>query len=64
VTIADIPPSESNLILDRINGVLRERFRIYHTTLQFEHVVCETAHGCLVSVEDTGAHHHHHGHVH
>ena len=64
VTIADIPPSESNLILDRINGVLRERFRIYHTTLQFEHVVCETAHGCLVSVEDTGAHHHHHGHAH
>ena len=65
VTIADIPPSESNLILDRINGVLRERFRIYHTTLQFEHVVCETAHGCLVSVEEAEAHHdHHHGHVH
>lgn len=64
ITIADIPPSASNLILDRINGVLRERFRIYHTTLQFEHVVCETAHGCLVSVEDTGAHHHQHGHVH
>jgi cobalt-zinc-cadmium efflux system protein len=63
ITIADIPPSESNLILDRINGALRERFSIYHTTLQFEHVVCETAHGCLVSVEDTGAHHHH-GHVH
>lgn len=66
VTIADIPPSESNLILDRINVALRERFRIYHTTLQFEHVVCETAHGCLVSVEDVTAHehHHHHGHVH
>src|SRR5579875_415595 len=28
ITIADIPPSESNLILDRINAVLRERFRI------------------------------------
>ena len=64
VTIADIPPSESNLILDRINGVLRERFRIYHTTLQFEHVVCEVAHGCLVTVEDVEAHHHHHGHTH
>ena len=60
VTIADIPPSESNLILDRINGVLRERFRIYHTTLQFEHVICETAHGCLVTVEEVDAHHHHH----
>lgn len=65
VTIADIPPSESNRILDRINGVLRERFRIYHTTLQFEHVVCEVAHGCLVSVEDVESHHHHHpGHAH
>jgi cobalt-zinc-cadmium efflux system protein len=64
ITIADIPPSESNLILDRINVVLRERFRIHHTTLQFEHVVCEVAHGCLVSVEQAEDHHHHHGHSH
>jgi len=66
VTIADIPPSESNLILDRINGVLRERFRIFHTTLQFEHVVCETAHGCLQTVEEAAEPHHHHhtGHAH
>ncbi len=62
VTIADIPPSESNRILDRINEVLREQFRIHHTTLQFEHVVCETAHGCLIAVED--AHDHAHGHSH
>ncbi|MGC2618188.1 MAG: cation diffusion facilitator family transporter [Acidobacteriaceae bacterium] len=65
VTIADIPPSESNRILDCINGVLRERFRIHHTTLQFEHVVCETAHGCLQPVDELEAHHHHHhGHAH
>jgi len=64
ITIADIPPSESNLILDRINSLLRERFRIHHTTLQFEHVVCEVAHGCLVSVEEVHDHHHHHGHAH
>jgi cobalt-zinc-cadmium efflux system protein len=65
VTIADIPPSESNRILDRINSVLRERFRIHHTTLQFEHVVCETAHGCLQPVEAMEEHHHHHhGHAH
>ncbi len=63
VTIADIPPSESNRILDRINEVLREKFRIHHTTLQFEHVVCETAHGCLISVEEE-QHHHAHGHPH
>jgi len=62
VTIADIPPSESNRILDRINEVLRDRFRIHHTTLQFEHVVCETAHGCLISVEEE--HEHAHGHAH
>ena len=61
VTIADIPPSESNRILDRINEVLRERFRIHHTTLQFEHVVCETAHGCLIPVDEE---HEHHGHGH
>ncbi len=64
ITIADIPPSESNLILDRINTVLRERFRIHHTTLQFEHVVCEVAHGCLVSIEEAQVHHHFHGHTH
>jgi cobalt-zinc-cadmium efflux system protein len=66
VIIADIPPSESNRILDRINEVLRERFRIRHTTLQFEHVVCETAHGCLIPVEEDRehAHGHTHGHAH
>jgi cobalt-zinc-cadmium efflux system protein len=41
VTIADIPPSESNEILRRINQVLAERFEIRHTTIQFEHAVCE-----------------------
>ena len=64
VIIADIPPSASNLILDRIKLVLRERFFIHHTTLQFEHVDCEVAHGCLVSLEEPEAHHHHHGHAH
>jgi cobalt-zinc-cadmium efflux system protein len=64
VTIADIPPSESNRILDGINEVLRERFRIHHTTLQFEHVVCETAHGCLISVEEEHEHAHAHDHSH
>ncbi|HEX4066780.1 MAG TPA: cation diffusion facilitator family transporter [Acidobacteriaceae bacterium] len=64
VTIADIPPSESNRILDCINGILRDRFRIHHTTLQFEHVVCEVAHGCVMSMEQPEEHHHHHGHAH
>jgi cobalt-zinc-cadmium efflux system protein len=65
VTIADIPPSESNRILDRINIALREQFHIHHTTLQFEHIVCETAHGCLQPVDEAEEHHHHHhGHAH
>jgi cobalt-zinc-cadmium efflux system protein len=64
VTIADIPPSESNRILDRINQVLREQFRIHHTTLQFEHVVCEVAHGCVQPVDEPAIPHHHHGHNH
>ncbi len=67
ITIADIPPSESTRILDNINLVLRERFRIHHTTLQFEHVICEVAHGCLMPVEEHAEHHHHHhsaGHSH
>ena len=46
VTIADIPPSESGEILRRINQVLDERFRISHTTIQFEHVECEVPSQC------------------
>lgn len=65
ITIADIPPSESNRILEDINLVLRDRFRIHHTTLQFEHVICEIAHGCVRAVDEPEEHHHHeHGHVH
>jgi cobalt-zinc-cadmium efflux system protein len=47
VTIADIPPSESAEILRRINLVLTERFQISHTTIQFEHVVCDPAGNCF-----------------
>ncbi len=64
VTIADIPPSESNRIRESINAVLRDRFRIHHTTLQFEHVVCETAHGCLIATEEPHVHDHEHRHSH
>ena len=65
ILIADIPPSESALILEQINGTLRENFHIHHTTIQFEHIGCEVAHGCVMPVEAVGAHaHHHHGHSH
>lgn len=63
VTIADIPPSESNRILEEIRGALGRRFRIHHTTIQFEHAECEVAHGCVMAVDEHESHHHH-GHVH
>ena len=60
VTIADIPLSESNRILERMKHTLSERFHIHHTTLQFEHVECEVAHGCVMPVDEHAGHHHHH----
>ena len=45
VTIADIPPSESACILAKLNHLLREHFQISHTTIQFEHIGCESSGG-------------------
>jgi cobalt-zinc-cadmium efflux system protein len=58
ISIADIPPSASERILrdvkERLHG-----FRIDHTTIQFEHVVCEVAHGCVIPVGESEEEHHH-----
>lgn len=62
VTIADIPPSESALILEKIKLTLRDKFQVHHTTIQFENVECEVAHGCVMPVETVSAHGHHHSH--
>ena len=48
ISIADIPPSASERILREVKDKVRDCFRIYHTTIQFEHVVCDVAHGCVV----------------
>jgi cobalt-zinc-cadmium efflux system protein len=68
ITIADIPPSESARILEQVNGTLRQKFRIYHCTVQFECVECEVAHGCAPPVEtdehDHSGHDHSHAHSH
>ena len=67
VTIADIPPSESNCILVNLNHVLKQHFHISHTTIQFEHIGCEETHGCVVPVAEMASHSshgHHHGHAH
>jgi cobalt-zinc-cadmium efflux system protein len=52
VKIADITTSESDTILRSINDRLGHEFEIHHTTIQFEHEVCETAHGCVGVVTD------------
>lgn len=51
ILIADLPLSESDRILQQVNERLRD-FHINHTTIQFEHVVCEVAHGCVVPVSE------------
>ena len=66
VTIEDIPPSESTVILGKLNHVLKDHFAICHTTLQFENRNCEVLEGCVVPPEEmtgtaaSGHHHHHH----
>jgi cobalt-zinc-cadmium efflux system protein len=68
VTIADIPPSESACILLSLNALLRDRFHIGHTTIQFENAGCQPLEGCVTPPEELGAHDHehahHHGHAH
>jgi cobalt-zinc-cadmium efflux system protein len=65
VLIPEMPLSECSSILDAINCALRDRFRITHTTIQFEIRGCETTHGCSAP-PDLELHdpHHHHGHSH
>jgi cobalt-zinc-cadmium efflux system protein len=48
IRIEDIPPSVSERILREVQQRLRQEFRIEHTTIQFEHVVCDVEHGCVV----------------
>jgi cobalt-zinc-cadmium efflux system protein len=62
ISIADIPPSVSEAILRDVKECLQHDFRIVHTTIQFEHVVCEVAHGCVIPVSESEEHHHHHSH--
>lgn len=58
IAIADIPPSASERILRDVKEVLHHNFRIVHTTIQFENVVCEVAHGCVIPMSEAEHHHH------
>jgi len=59
IAIDDIPPSASERILRDVKERLLAEFRIDHTTIQFEHVQCEVAHGCIIPVGDSEEHHAH-----
>ena len=61
VLIDDVPPSESDAILRGLNGMLAERFHIFHTTVQFEHASCAVSErGCAIPVSPEGHEHHQH----
>ncbi|HEX6803620.1 MAG TPA: cation diffusion facilitator family transporter, partial [Terriglobales bacterium] len=62
VLIEDMPPSASEYILKRINGVLCG-FGIHHTTIQFEHLPCVLSdNGCRMMPDHSHADEHDHGH--
>jgi cobalt-zinc-cadmium efflux system protein len=58
VLIDDMPHSESENILKKLNNVLCG-FGIYHTTIQFEHVPCVLSdHGCNMAADHRHIHQH------
>jgi cobalt-zinc-cadmium efflux system protein len=59
ISIADIPPSVSERILRDVKECLHRDFSIDHTTIQFEHAVCEVAHGCVIPVAESEEEHRH-----
>lgn len=58
ISIADIPPSASERILRDVKERLHREFKIDHTTIQFEHVICEVSHGCVIPVSEEQGHGH------
>jgi cobalt-zinc-cadmium efflux system protein len=58
VGIADVPASESALILARIRAELDAHFQIHHTTIQFELNACEVVDGCVIPASASHSHSH------
>jgi len=58
VAIPDLPLSESEAILRDVQHLLAHKFNIHHTTIQFEHVECDIAHGCIIPVQEGHSHTH------
>jgi cobalt-zinc-cadmium efflux system protein len=59
VLIEDMPPSQSKAILLAVNGILRNKFQIHHTTIQFEHVCCDVFPSNCTSPVLPASHQHH-----
>jgi cobalt-zinc-cadmium efflux system protein len=57
ISIADIPPSASERILLAVKQRLHDQFQIDHTTIQFEHVLCDVASGCVIPGREAEHHH-------
>ncbi len=64
IKIADMATSESDTILREVNERLGREFGIRHTTIQLEHVVCETAHSCVIAVREEESERDHSEHEH
>jgi cobalt-zinc-cadmium efflux system protein len=60
VGIADMRASECEGMLRQIRDQLGAKFHIHHTTIQFEHVECEAANGCVIPASPGHDHAHHH----
>ncbi len=58
VGIEDMRASESENLLRQIREELASRFHIHHTTIQFEHAICDVAHGCVIPVSPGHEHAH------
>lgn len=63
VLIEDMPPSESNSILERIQKALCS-FHIHHSTVQFEHVKCALSESPCSMSTPAQPHSHEHPHSH
>lgn len=64
VQVIEMPLTETEAVLERLNHELRDHFGINHTTIQLEVTDCPTVDGCSAPPEPEevdGHSHHHHG---
>lgn len=60
VLIEDMPPSQSDGILQNVNKLLGSRFHVHHATVQFEHMSCVISNNGCVIPADAGHRHRDH----